>query len=136
MSFLKRSSTHSAQQSFTDRPARSEINLALRKANDSSRDTRCHRGSRSLQYPSDRTSWQRRSGCGMPSDGSSQQSTPTQSMQSRKWAPIFASLKVFQVIGDVTHDDVLEDGLIVQSNSKVDMLAAKPDRMRVEVTSR
>src|SRR5271168_2284401 len=45
------------------------------------------------------------------------------------------SLKAFQVIADVTHDDVLEDGLIVQSNSKVDMIAAKPNRMRVEVTA-
>jgi hypothetical protein len=45
------------------------------------------------------------------------------------------SLKAFQVTADVTHDDVLEDGLIVQSNSKIDMIAAKPNRMRVEVTA-
>ncbi len=53
----------------------------------------------------------------------------------KKMGAYLRSLKVFQVQGDITHDDVLEDGLIVQSNSKVDMLAAKPNRMRVEVTS-
>ncbi|HSY69606.1 MAG TPA: DUF2092 domain-containing protein [Edaphobacter sp.] len=52
----------------------------------------------------------------------------------KKMGAYLRSLKVFQVQGDVTHDDVLEDGLIVQSNSKIDMLTAKPDRMRVEVT--
>jgi hypothetical protein len=45
------------------------------------------------------------------------------------------SLKSFQVIADATHDDVLEDGLIVQTNSKVDLLAAAPNRLRVEVTA-
>ncbi len=52
----------------------------------------------------------------------------------KKMGAYLRSLKVFQVQGAITHDDVLEDGLIVQSNSKVDMLAAKPDRMRVDVT--
>src|SRR5205823_5049856 len=51
----------------------------------------------------------------------------------KKMGAYLRSLKAFQVIADVTHDDVLEDGLIVQSNSKVDLLAAKPNRMRVEV---
>lgn len=53
----------------------------------------------------------------------------------KKMGAYLRSLKVFQVQGDITHDDVLDDGLIVQSSSKVDMLAVKPDRMRVEVTS-
>ena len=53
----------------------------------------------------------------------------------KKMGAYLRSLKVFQVLGDVTHDDVLEDGLIIQSSSKIDMLAAKPNRMRVEVTS-
>jgi hypothetical protein len=53
----------------------------------------------------------------------------------KKMGVYLRSLKAFQVIADVTHDDVLEDGLIVQSNSKVDMLASKPNRMRVEVTA-
>jgi hypothetical protein len=53
----------------------------------------------------------------------------------KKMGAYLRSLKVFQVLGDVTHDDVLEDGLIIQSNSKIDMLARKPDRLRVEVTS-
>jgi len=53
----------------------------------------------------------------------------------KKMGAYLRSLKVFRVQGDITHDDVLEDGLIVQSNSKVDMLALKPDRLRVEVAS-
>ena len=53
----------------------------------------------------------------------------------KKMGAYLRTLKVFQVQGDVTHDDVLDDGLIVQSSSKIDMLAAKPNRMRVEVTS-
>ena len=53
----------------------------------------------------------------------------------KKMGAYLRTLKVFQVHGDITHDDVLEDGLIVQSNSKVDMLALKPDRLRVEVAS-
>jgi hypothetical protein len=53
----------------------------------------------------------------------------------KKMGAYLRSLKAFQVISDVTHDDVLEDGLIVQSNSKVNLLAAKPNRMRVEVTA-
>jgi hypothetical protein len=51
----------------------------------------------------------------------------------KKMGAYLRSLKVFQVQGDITHDDVLDDGLTVQSNSKVDMLAVKPNRMRVEV---
>ena len=53
----------------------------------------------------------------------------------KKMGAYLRSLKAFQVIADVTHDDVLEDGLIVQSNSKIDMIAAKPNRLRVEVTA-
>jgi hypothetical protein len=52
----------------------------------------------------------------------------------KKMGAYLRTLKAFQVISDVTHDDVLEDGLIVQSNSKVDLLAAAPNRMRVEIT--
>ncbi len=53
----------------------------------------------------------------------------------KKMGAYLRSLKVFQVQGAITHDDVLEDGLIIQSSSKVDMLAAKPNRLRAEVTS-
>ena len=53
----------------------------------------------------------------------------------KKMGTYLRSLKVFQVEGDITHDDVLDDGLIIQSSSKVDMLAAKPNRLRAEVTS-
>src|ERR1700722_226108 len=52
----------------------------------------------------------------------------------KKMGAYLRSLKVFQVQGDITHDDVLEDGLIIQSSSKVDMLAVKPNRLRAEVT--
>src|ERR1700716_3489203 len=52
----------------------------------------------------------------------------------RKMGVYLRTLKAFQVIAEVTHDDVLEDGLIVQTNSKVDLLAAAPNRLRVEVT--
>jgi hypothetical protein len=53
----------------------------------------------------------------------------------KKMGVYLRSLKSFQVIADVTHDDVLEDGLIVQTNSKVDLLATAPNRLRVEVTA-
>jgi hypothetical protein len=52
----------------------------------------------------------------------------------KKMGVYLRSLKSFQVIADATHDDVLEDGLIVQTNSKVDLLATAPNRLRVEVT--
>jgi hypothetical protein len=53
----------------------------------------------------------------------------------KKMAAYLHTLKSYQVIDDVTQDDVLEDGLIVQSTSKVDYLLARPNRMRIEVTS-
>jgi hypothetical protein len=53
----------------------------------------------------------------------------------KKMATYLHTLKSYQVIDDVTQDDVLEDGLIVQHESKVDYLLARPNRMRVEVTS-
>ena len=52
-----------------------------------------------------------------------------------KMGAFLRGLKSFRVIGDVTNDDVLQDGQIVQNASKVDLLAAKPNRMRAEVTS-
>jgi hypothetical protein len=53
----------------------------------------------------------------------------------KKMGAYLRTLKSFQVIDDVSNDDVLEDGQIVQNNKKVDLLAAMPNRMRVEVTS-
>lgn len=53
----------------------------------------------------------------------------------KKMSAYLHTLKSYQVIDSVTQDDVLEDGLIVQSNSKVDYLLARPNRMRIEVTS-
>jgi hypothetical protein len=52
----------------------------------------------------------------------------------RKMGAYLRTFKAFQVIADVTHDDVLEDGLIVQTNSKVDLLATAPNHLRIEVT--
>lgn len=52
-----------------------------------------------------------------------------------KMSAYLKTLKSFQVISNVTNDDVLDDGEIIQHTSKVDLLAAKPDRLRVEVTS-
>ncbi len=53
----------------------------------------------------------------------------------KKMSAYLRSLKAFQVTADVTQDDVLENGLIVQNNKKVDLIAVKPNRMRAEVTS-
>jgi hypothetical protein len=53
----------------------------------------------------------------------------------KKMAAYLHTLKSYQIIDNVTQDDVLDDGLIVQSTSKVDYLLARPNRMRVEVTS-
>jgi hypothetical protein len=53
----------------------------------------------------------------------------------KKMGVYLRSLKAYQVTADVSHDDVLEDGLIVQHNSKVDILTAQPNRLRVEVTA-
>jgi hypothetical protein len=44
------------------------------------------------------------------------------------------TLQSFQVQADLSTDDVMEDGQIVQSSTKVNLLAAKPNRFRVEVT--
>ena len=50
----------------------------------------------------------------------------------KKMGAYLKTLKSFQVIDDVTSDDVLEDGLIVQSTSKVDLSprAARPHARR------
>jgi hypothetical protein len=53
----------------------------------------------------------------------------------KRMAAYLHTLKSYQIIDDVTQDDVLEDGLIVQSTSKVDYLLARPNRMRIEITS-
>ena len=44
------------------------------------------------------------------------------------------TLKSFQVLSDVTTDNVLDDGQTIQFSSKVDLVAARPNRMRLEVT--
>ncbi|WP_158789235.1 DUF2092 domain-containing protein [Granulicella sp. L46] len=42
--------------------------------------------------------------------------------------------KSFQVVANITTDDVLDDGQTIQFSSKADLVAARPDRFRVEVT--
>jgi hypothetical protein len=44
------------------------------------------------------------------------------------------TLQSFQVEADLSTDDVMDDGQVVQSSSKVNLLAARPNRLRVEVT--
>jgi len=44
------------------------------------------------------------------------------------------TLKSFQVIANVSTDDVLDDGQTIQFNSKVDLVSVRPDRLRVEIT--
>jgi hypothetical protein len=44
------------------------------------------------------------------------------------------SLKAFQVEADINNDDVLDDGMVVQSSKKVDMIAVRPNKLRVEIT--
>jgi hypothetical protein len=50
-----------------------------------------------------------------------------------KMGAYLRTLKSFQVRADVSTDDVLEDGQTIQSNSKVDIVAARPNRLRIEV---
>jgi len=45
------------------------------------------------------------------------------------------SIKAFQVETTTTRDDVLDDGQLVQLDSKVNLLVRFPDKMRVEVTN-
>jgi hypothetical protein len=51
-----------------------------------------------------------------------------------KMGAYLRTLKSFQVRADVTTDDVLDDGQTIQFSSKVDLVAARPNRMRTEVT--
>jgi hypothetical protein len=44
------------------------------------------------------------------------------------------TLKSFQVTADVSTDNVLDDGQTIQFSSKVDLVAARPNRMRTEIT--
>ena len=50
-----------------------------------------------------------------------------------KMGAYLRTLKSFQVRADVTTDNVLDDGQTIQFSSKVDLVAARPNRMRVEV---
>lgn len=51
-----------------------------------------------------------------------------------KMGAYLRTLISFQVWADVTTDNVLDDGQTIQFSSKVDLVAARPNRMRVEVT--
>ncbi len=52
----------------------------------------------------------------------------------KKMGTYLRTLQSFQVQADLSTDDVMENGQIVQSNSKINLLAAKPNRFRVDVT--
>jgi hypothetical protein len=51
-----------------------------------------------------------------------------------KMGAYLRTLKAFQVRADVATDRVLDDGQTIEFNSKVDLLIARPNRMRAEVT--
>jgi len=51
-----------------------------------------------------------------------------------KMGAYLRTLKSFQVTADVATDNVLDDGQTIQFSSKVDVVAARPNRMRIEVT--
>jgi hypothetical protein len=50
-----------------------------------------------------------------------------------KMGAYLRTLKSFQVLADVSTDKVLDDGQAIQFGSKVDIVIARPNRMRVEV---
>ncbi len=50
-----------------------------------------------------------------------------------KMGAYLRTLKSFQVVANATTDDVLDDGQTIQFSSKVDLVAARPDRFRVEI---
>jgi len=52
-----------------------------------------------------------------------------------KMGAYLRTLKAFQVTAVMTTDDVLDDGQQIQSGSVVDLLAAKPSQLRIEIKS-
>lgn len=52
-----------------------------------------------------------------------------------KMGAYLRTLKTFQVISDITTDDVTNDGQVIQSSKKVDLVAVEPNRLRVEITA-
>jgi hypothetical protein len=51
-----------------------------------------------------------------------------------KMGAYLRTLKSFQVTADVATDKVLEDGQTIQFSSKVNLVASRPNRLRVEIT--
>lgn len=51
-----------------------------------------------------------------------------------KMGAYMRTLKAFQVNANVATDKVLDDGQTIEFSSRVDMVMARPNRMRVEVT--
>lgn len=45
------------------------------------------------------------------------------------------TLRSFEVVADITTDDVLDDGETIQSSKKVDLVAVQPNRFRAEITA-
>jgi hypothetical protein len=67
-------------------------------------------------------------------DSASSQIDPDAMDALNKMGAYLRTLKAFQVRADVATDDVLDDGQTIQFSSKVNMVVARPDRLRVEVT--
>ena len=53
----------------------------------------------------------------------------------KKLGTYLRSLTAFQVVAEINSDDVLESGQTIQWSKKVDLVAVKPNRLRVETTS-
>ncbi len=53
-----------------------------------------------------------------------------------KMGTYLRTLPAFQVTTEVTTDDVTDDGQTIQSNTSVDLIAVRPDRLRAEITGR
>ncbi|HXC97618.1 MAG TPA: DUF2092 domain-containing protein [Edaphobacter sp.] len=52
-----------------------------------------------------------------------------------KMGTYLRTLKAFQVQAEITTDDVLDSGQLIESSKKVDVVAVSPNRLRVETTT-
>ena len=70
-----------------------------------------------------------------PAAGATDTLDPDAMAALKKMGEYLRTLKAFQVKCDTVRDDILTDGERVSYSGKVNMLIARPDRMRVEVKS-
>lgn len=52
-----------------------------------------------------------------------------------KMGTYLRALPAYQVTANITKDDVTEDGQTIQSGTKVDLMAVRPNRLRAEITA-